>query len=155
MPGAGHTFHLRLFLKLGSQENGPVTTCRPLTHARGGGAAGEEGGREGLFPLPSRQLLVPGSHTDTSCTSRFQGNSSPLDRTRPLNTSRALWAECKPDRAGDSEVAILSPVCARSPLPGSGGQVAPLQEGRGGRGSLAWAAGTESFLKEVGTPWST
>lgn len=83
VPGAGHTFHLWLFLKLGSQQNGPLTTCRPLTHVWGGGAAGEEAAGRASSLCPAAGFLVPGSHTDTSCTSRFQGNSSPLDRTRP------------------------------------------------------------------------
>ena len=60
---------------------------RPLKHEPGRGAVGGErageGGQGGLFPVLSRLLLELGSHTDTSCTSRFQGNSSPLDRTRP------------------------------------------------------------------------
>ena len=96
------------------------------------------------------QLLALGSHTDTSCTSRFQGNSSrwtaPALEDLPISLGRA---EARQSR--EREMKILSPVCATSPR----GQAATLQEGRGGRESLAWAAGTESSSEEVGTPWST
>lgn len=112
-------------------------------HETGRGAVGGErtgeGGWEGLFPSLNHSLLVLGSHTDTSCTSHFQGNSSPLPPSRPH-----LWAEQKPDRQS-CEVTILSIVCTRSPQ----GQAAMLQEGRDRRGSLAWAAGTEHFSEEV------
>lgn len=65
-------------LKTGAAENGPVTTCRPLTHELGWGAAGGGGRRRASSLCSSRRLLVPGSYTDDILYFPFQGNSSPF-----------------------------------------------------------------------------
>lgn len=70
---------------------------------------------------------LPRPHTDTSCTSRFQGNSLPTRPHPPLRTCPSLWVEQKPDRVLDGEVNTPCWVCTKS-LRGAGGERPQLPE---------------------------
>lgn len=118
---------------------------RPLMHGQAGKLweerHQERAARRASSPSLNRSFLELGSYTETSCTSYFQGKSSPLDR------SPSLCAE-QTDRTRHCEMTILSPVCAGSPQ----GQAAKLQEGRDPQREPGLGCWDRALLRGGGDP---
>ncbi|KAF5929639.1 hypothetical protein HPG69_002360 [Diceros bicornis minor] len=115
-------------LALGAQppRRRSLSAAAALRKRAGAGAGRGHQARPGTGAQPQGRAPRPGDprsparspaleHADLSIPHLSPGKFLGAGPHPPLKTSRSLRAERKPDRDGDCEATILSPVCARNP----------------------------------------